>query len=117
MNQIIYVLLAAAALYFLGGILLKTAGALSSASFRVGGLNVPVVPGILVCGLIALAVLTLFDAFDMKVIAFSALIVIEAIAFFSLENEEAGTGSAFLWILKAFTLGGLFIVALTMFAA
>ena len=117
MNQLTYVLLAAAALFFFFATLLKSASALSSANFRIGGTKVPVLPGILVFWLIALVVWGLFDAFGVRVIAFTALVAIEALAFFSLERGEAASDNAFLWLLKAFMLGGLFVVALTMFAA
>lgn len=116
LNECIYVLLAAAAMYFFLATLLKTAGAVSSASFKIGGIKVPALPCILLFGLIALVVWAVFDAFGVRVIAVSALVVIEAIAFYSLESGETVNDNAFLWLLKAFTLGGLFIAALVMMA-
>jgi hypothetical protein len=116
MNQFIYVLLAAAAMYFFVATMVKTAGALSSASFMIGGLKVPVLPAILFTGMIALVCWILFDAFGIRLVALSALVAIEAVAFYSMESGEATNSSATIWLLKAFTLGGLFIAALTMLA-
>lgn len=116
MNQFIYVLLAAAAMYFVLVVIPKTTIALTTASVSIGGLKVPALPGILFTGLLGLIGWVLFDAFGIRLASAFAVIAIQSLAFYSMKSGEASSGGAFMWLIKAFVLGGLFMASLTLLA-
>lgn len=116
MTQILIVLAAAAFAYFLFGSMTKLAGALTSTTFKVLGFNVSALFALIVSFAIGITLWILFSTFGIKTAAIAGLVTIEALAFFSLSRSGASNGSASLWLIKAFALGGLFVLCVALLA-
>jgi hypothetical protein len=116
MNTFIMVIAAVLFSYFCFGGLVKTVGALASAQIKIGKFEIPALMAVFTASFLSIIVWILYDAFGIKAAAVVVLVAIEAIAFYSIDQGDASDDSALLWLVKAFGLGGLFILCIAMLA-
>lgn len=112
MSQVLIVLAVAMFTYVFFGSVIK----LASSTIKVRGFEIPAMLALGVASIIGISVWMLFDAFGIKPAAVGGAIVIEAIAFWSLCSRGTQSDGASIWLLKAFALGGLFVLCIALLA-
>lgn len=116
MTQILIVLAAAVFTYLLFGWVAKVAGVLASTTLEIFGFNIPALFALIVTFAVGTVAWMLLSAFGIKTAGMAGTVAIEAFAFYSLCRSATPTGSASLWLINAFALGGLFIFCVALLA-
>lgn len=113
MSQTLIVLVAA----FFSYVLFRGVISLAGSTIKVRGFEIPTLFVLGVACSVSLSAWALFEAFGIKPAAIAVSVVIEALAFSSLcSSRSKQDDSASIWLLKAFALGGLFLLCIVLLA-